>query len=264
MEEVKKPNGIILNTGPTGSGKTTTLYSVLSLLNKPEVKIITVEDPIEYQLPGILQTPVNDKEGYTFATALRALLRQNPDIMMIGEIRDDETAGVATQAALTGHLVLSTIHTNNAAGAVARMINMGVAPSDIATAVNAFMAQRLVRRLCDCKEKVTPNEKEKEMIEKVLKTISPKSGVKIPESREIFHPKGCQKCNGLGYKGRMTLSEVFQLSREIQDLVTRGAITAELEEKAIELGMLTMTQDGVLKVLEGETSLEEVERVTDL
>ena len=264
MNEVKKPNGVILNTGPTGSGKTTTLYSILSMLNKPEVKIITVEDPIEYQLPGILQTPVNDKEGYTFATALRALLRQNPDIMMIGEIRDNETAEVAVQAALTGHLVLSTIHTNNAAGAVARMINMGVTPSDIATAVNAFMAQRLVRRLCDCKEKVSPSEKEKEMIEKVLATISPKAGVDIPKVLEIYHPKGCEKCNGLGYKGRMTVSEVFQLSREIQDLVTRGAITAELEEKAVELGMLTMTQDGILKVLEGETSLEEVERVTDL
>ena len=264
MEEVKKPNGIILNTGPTGSGKTTTLYSVLSLLNKPEVKIITVEDPIEYQLPGILQTPVNDKEGYTFATALRSLLRQNPDILMIGEIRDNETAQVATQAALTGHLVLSTIHTNNAAGAVARMLNMGVAPSDIATAVNTFMAQRLVRRLCDCKEKVQPNAEEKEKIEKVLKTISPKAGVEIPKVLEIYHPKGCPKCNSLGYKGRMTVSEVFQFSREIQDLVTRGAITAELEEKAVELGMLTMTQDGILKVLEGETSLDEVERVTDL
>jgi len=264
MNEVKKPNGVILNTGPTGSGKTTTLYSVLSLLNKPEVKIITVEDPIEYQLPGILQTPVNDKEGYTFATALRALLRQNPDIMMIGEIRDNETAQVAVQASLTGHLVLSTIHTNNAAGAVARMINMGVSPSDIATAVNAFMAQRLVRRLCDCKEKIIPSKEEKEKIEKVLATISPKTGVEIPKVLEIYHPKGCEKCNGIGYKGRMTVSEVFQLSREIQNLVTRGAITAELEEKAIELGMLTMTQDGILRVLEGETSLEEVERVTDL
>ncbi|HRY82554.1 MAG TPA: GspE/PulE family protein [Candidatus Moranbacteria bacterium] len=264
ISEIKKPNGVILNTGPTGSGKTTTLYSILSLLNKPEVKIITVEDPIEYQLPGILQTPVSEKEGYTFATALRALLRQNPDIMMIGEIRDDETAQVAVQASLTGHLVLSTIHTNNAAGAVARMINMGVAPSDIATAVNAFMAQRLVRRLCDCKEKISPSAEEKEKIEKVLKTISQKSGVEIPKVLEIYKPKGCPKCNGLGYKGQMTVSEVFQISREIQDLITRGAITAELEEKAVELGMLTMTQDGILRVLEGETSLEEVERVTDL
>ncbi|HHE45764.1 MAG TPA: hypothetical protein ENL05_00215, partial [Candidatus Moranbacteria bacterium] len=263
-EEIKKPNGIILNTGPTGSGKTTTLYSILSLLNNPEIKIITVEDPIEYRLPGILQTPVNDKEGYTFATALRALLRQNPDIMMVGEIRDDETAQVAVQAALTGHLVLSTIHTNNAAGAVARLSNMGISPSDIATSANAFIAQRLVRKLCDCKEKVEPTSQEREKIEKVLKTISPKTGIKIPDVSYIYRPKGCPKCNNLGYKGRTTISEVFQISREIQELITRGAITSELQDKAIELGMLTMEQDGILKVLEGETSLEEIERVTDL
>ena len=151
----KKPNGIILNTGPTGSGKTTTLYSLLSILNKPGVKIITVEDPIEYRLKGILQTQVDDKKGYTFPKALRALLRQNPDIMMIGEIRDEETAQIAVQAALTGHLVLSTLHTNNAAGSVQRLINMNINPTDIASSVNAFMAQRLVRVLCpDCKKKV--------------------------------------------------------------------------------------------------------------
>ena len=159
LAQIKKPNGIILNTGPTGSGKTTTLYSILNILNNPEVKIITVEDPIEYQIAGILQTPVNDKDGYGFATALRALLRQNPDIMMIGEIRDNETAEVAVQAALTGHFVLSTIHTNNAAGAVARMENMGISSSDVATSVNAFIAQRLVRKLCDCKESVAPSDR---------------------------------------------------------------------------------------------------------
>jgi len=262
--EIQKPNGVILNTGPTGSGKTTTLYSILNILNKPEVKIITVEDPIEYQLEGILQTPTNDKEGYTFATALRALLRQNPDIMMIGEIRDDETAQIAVQAALTGHLVLSTIHTNNAAGAVQRMLNMGVSPSDIASAVNGFIAQRLVRKLCDCKEKASPTPEEKDKIEKTLKTISPKAGVEIPPIGEIYHPKGCNKCNHIGYKGRMTVSEVFQISKEIQELISRGAITSELQEKAVELGMITMAQDGILKVLEGTTTLEEVERVTDL
>jgi type IV pilus assembly protein PilB len=264
LSEIKKPNGVILNTGPTGSGKTTTVYSIINILNNPEVKIITVEDPIEYQIPGILQTPVNEKEGYNFATALRSLLRQNPDIMMIGEIRDNETAEVAVQAALTGHLVLSTIHTNNAAGAVARMENMGVSTSDIATAVNAFIAQRLVRKLCECKEKVTPSPEEKEKMEKVIATISPKAGVTIPSLAAIYHPKGCPKCNGLGYHGRTTVTEVFEMKREVQELVTRGAITHELEEKAVELGMLTMTQDGILKVLEGETSLEEVERVTDL
>ncbi|MDR3583276.1 MAG: GspE/PulE family protein [Candidatus Pacebacteria bacterium] len=264
MMEIEKPNGVILNTGPTGSGKTTTLYSILEHLNKPEVKIITVEDPIEYQMDGILQTPVNDEGGYTFATALRQLLRQNPDIMMIGEIRDNETAVAAVQAALTGHLVLSTIHTNNAAGAVARMENMGVAPNDIATAVNAFIAQRLVRRLCDCKEKVAPSAEEKAKMEKVLETISPKSGVEIPAIGDIYKPKGCDKCNHIGYHGRMTVSEVFQISRDIQELVTRGALTSELQDKAVELGMLTMTQDGVLRVISGETTLAEVERVTDL
>ena len=262
--EIEKPNGVILNTGPTGSGKTTTLYSILNILNKPEVKIITVEDPIEYQLEGILQTPINDKEGYTFPTALRALLRQNPDIMMIGEIRDDETAQVAVQAALTGHLVLSTIHTNNASGAVQRMFNMGVSSSDIASAVNGFIAQRLVRKLCECKKSHPPTPEEKTKIENVIKGISPKAGVEIPPIGDIYSPVGCDKCNHIGYKGRMTVSEVLQISREIQALITRQAITSEIEEKAIELGMITMAQDGVLKVLEGTTTLEEVERVTDL
>jgi type II secretory ATPase GspE/PulE/Tfp pilus assembly ATPase PilB-like protein len=264
IHEVEKPNGVFLNTGPTGSGKTTTLYSVINYVNKPEIKIITVEDPIEYQIEGILQTPVNDKEGYTFSTALRSLLRQNPDIMMIGEIRDDETAQIAVQSALTGHLVLSTIHTNNAAGAVQRMLNMGVSSSDIASSVNAFMAQRLVRKLCDCKKEVAPTSEEKAKIEEVLKTISPKSNVEIPKIEKIWKPTGCEKCNHIGYKGRTTVSEVFVIDKDIQNLVSQQAITSELNEKAVENGMITMLQDGILKVLEGETSLEEVERVTEL
>jgi type II secretory ATPase GspE/PulE/Tfp pilus assembly ATPase PilB-like protein len=262
--QIEKPNGMILNTGPTGSGKTTTLYSLLNILNKPEVKIITVENPIEYQIPGILQTPVNEKDGYSFPTALRALLRQNPDVMMIGEIRDNETAEVAVQAALTGHLVLSTLHTNNASGAVARIVNMGVTPNDIAASTNAFMAQRLVRTLCDCKEKIQPTDEEREKIERVLKKISPKAGVKIPKVLDIYKPKGCAKCNEIGYHGRTTISEILEINRDIQDLIIRGAITSELEEKAKELGMLTMAQDGVLKVLESATTLEEVERVTEI
>ncbi|MFA4817830.1 MAG: GspE/PulE family protein [Parcubacteria group bacterium] len=264
LAEIKKPNGVILNTGPTGSGKTTTLYSILNILNKPDVKIITVEDPIEYQIEGILQTPVNDKEGYTFATALRSLLRQNPDILMVGEIRDNETAQVAFQSALTGHLVLSTLHTNNAAGTVQRLINMGVSETDMASAVNAFIAQRLVRTLCDCKEKVKPTPEEKAKMEKVLQTISAKAGMTVPKIDTIFKAKGCAKCSNIGFKGRTTISEVFEFNHEIQDLVLRNAVTSELTEKAVELGMLTMPQDGVLKVLEGETTLEEVERVTDL
>lgn len=262
--EISKPNGVVLNTGPTGSGKTTTLYAILNYVNNPKIKIITVEDPIEYQMEGILQTPINEKEGYTFSTALRSLLRQNPDIMMIGEIRDDETAQVAVQAALTGHLVLSTIHTNDAAGTVTRIINMGVNPQDVTSAVNAFIAQRLVRKLCTCKTKITPTEEEKQKIEGVLKTISPNANVEIPKTDEIYKPNGCEKCNHLGYKGRTTISEVFVLSREIQAEIMRGAITSELKDKAIKEGMISMTQDGVLKVLEGETTLEEVERVTDL
>jgi len=264
MEEISKPTGIILNTGPTGSGKTTTLYSILQYLNKPELKIITVEDPIEYQLSGILQTSVNEKDGYTFSTALRQLLRQNPDIMMIGEMRDTETAQTAVQAALTGHMVISTIHTNNAAGTVSRMTNMGVSPSDIATSVNAFIAQRLVRKLCDCKRKEKPGEEEKEIIKNVLKTISPKSKVKIPAIENVYHPVGCPKCNQLGYKGRMTISEVFQLSKKIKEMIGNGALSEDLEEEAIKEGMLTMTQDGILRVLSGETTLEEIKRVTIL
>jgi type IV pilus assembly protein PilB len=264
IQEISKPNGVFLNTGPTGSGKTTTLYSILNRLNNPAIKIITVEDPIEYQIEGILQTPVNDKEGYTFATALRSLLRQNPDIMMIGEIRDDETAQIAVQAALTGHLVLSTIHTNSAAGAVQRMLNMGVAAPDIASSVNAFMAQRLVRRLCDCKKEAVPTAEEKSKIEAVLKTLSPKSGIEKPKIGKIWKPVGCEKCNHIGYKGRQNICEIFVVDKDIQKLIDRQAITSELEEKAIANGMITMVQDGVLKVLEGETSLEEIERTTEL
>jgi type II secretory ATPase GspE/PulE/Tfp pilus assembly ATPase PilB-like protein len=265
LEEIKKPNGIILNTGPTGSGKTTTLYSLLSLLNKPGTKIITVEDPIEYRLKGILQTQINEKKGYTFPKALRALLRQNPDIMMIGEIRDDETAQIAVQAALTGHLVLSTLHTNNAAGSVQRLINMNVNPVDIASSVNAFMAQRLVRVLCpDCKKRTKLSPEVKNKIERILKKISEKAKIEVPSKIEyIFEAQGCPKCHGLGYKGRTTVSEVMEITKEMEELITRGPTTSEVEDLAIKQGMLTMAQDGILKVLEGITTIEEVERVTE-
>jgi type II secretory ATPase GspE/PulE/Tfp pilus assembly ATPase PilB-like protein len=261
ITEVSRPTGIFLNTGPTGSGKTTTLYSILKILNKPEVKIISVEDPIEYQLEGILQTPVNDKEGYTFATALRALLRQNPDIMMIGEIRDEETANTAVQAALTGHSILSTLHTNDAAGSIARLVNMGVRSDDLATALNALMAQRLVRKLCDCKTKRAATPEEKEKLQKVISTVSEKSGVIVPPIEFVYEPKGCEKCNMLGYKGRTTISEILSVGREIEELINQGASSSALRDKAVELGMITMQQDGMLKVLEGDTTLEEVDRV---
>lgn len=265
LAEAKKPNGVLLNTGPTGSGKTTTLYSLLSILNKPGVKIITVEDPIEYRLKGILQTQTDDKKGYTFPKALRALLRQNPDIMMIGEIRDDETAQIAVQASLTGHLVLSTLHTNDAAGSVQRLVNMGVSPTDIASAVNAFMAQRLVRTLCpDCKKKIEASPDVKSHIEKVLKTIPPKVSIEVPKKIDfVFEAVGCPKCNNIGYKGRTTVSEVLLITKEMEELITKGPTTSEVQGLAVSQGMITMAQDGILKVLEGLTTMEEVERVTE-
>jgi type IV pilus assembly protein PilB len=265
LDQIKKPNGIILNTGPTGSGKTTTLYSLLEVLNKPGVKIITVEDPIEYRLKGILQTQTDDRKGYTFPKALRALLRQNPDIMMIGEIRDDETAQIAVQASLTGHLVLSTLHTNNAPGSVQRLINMGVSPTDIASSVNAFMAQRLVRLLCPkCKKKITPSPEVKAHIEKVLQSVSEKAGIEVPKNAEyVFEAAGCPECNNIGYRGRTTVSEVLSMTKEMEELITRQPTTSEVERLAVSQGMITMPQDGVLKVLEGLTTMEEVERVTE-
>jgi type II secretory ATPase GspE/PulE/Tfp pilus assembly ATPase PilB-like protein len=264
IDQIKRPNGVVLNTGPTGSGKTTTLYSLLKVLNKPEVKIITVEDPIEYQLEGILQTPISEKEGYTFSTALRALLRQNPDILMIGEIRDNETAVVAAQAALTGHLVLSTLHTNSAVGSIQRLLNMGVSANDIAASSNAFIAQRLVRRLCECKEKVAPTEEERALIEPVLKSVPAASGIKVSKLESIYRPKGCPKCNHLGYQGRTTISEVLVVDREMKDLINQGATENQIQDKAQELGMITMIQDAILKVVEGETSLSEAQRVTEV
>lgn len=262
-KQMKRPNGFFCNTGPTGSGKTTTLYSILKILNAPEVKIMTVEDPIEYRLDGILQTQINPDEGYTFAAALRALLRQNPDIIMVGEIRDDETATIAAQAALTGHFVLSTLHTNNAVGSVQRLLNVGVSPENLAELANGFMAQRLVRILCQCKKEKTPSKDEKKQIEDVLKTISSQSGVKIPSVNTIFEASGCSECRGIGYRGRTVISEVLVIDNDIRELIVRHSLGGEIEKKAIENGMITMAQDGVLKIVEGVTSIEEVERVTE-
>lgn len=263
LQEIKKPNGFFLNTGPTGSGKTTTLYSLLRILNKPEVKIITVEDPIEYQLKGILQTQVNQEGGYSFPTALRALLRQNPDIMMIGEIRDDETANIAVQAALTGHMVLSTLHTNDAAGAIPRLLNMGLRADDLATSANGFMAQRLVRKLCECRKEIKPTLEQKEKIDKAIKSLSANSGIQTPKDYKIYAPQGCEKCSNIGFKGRTTVSEVLVVDKDIEEMINSGELASHIRAKAIEKGMITMQQDGILKVIEGETTLEEVERVTE-
>ncbi|MBD3238520.1 MAG: hypothetical protein GF332_02685 [Candidatus Moranbacteria bacterium] len=265
LTEIEKPNGIILNTGPTGSGKTTTLYSLLNKLNHPQVKIITVEDPIEYRLKGILQTQVNVEKGYNFSNALRALMRQNPDILMIGEIRDEETAKIAIQASLTGHLVLSTLHTNDAVASVQRLINMNVDPSDIASATNAMMAQRLVRKLCDhCKKPVVPNRQDQEMIKKTLANISSKAGLNIPKRiQNIYEPGKCEKCKGTGFKGVFPIAEIMTMSESLEELISRFSTTGAIAKKAMEQGMISMAQDGILAVIEGRTSLAEVQRVTE-
>jgi type II secretory ATPase GspE/PulE/Tfp pilus assembly ATPase PilB-like protein len=261
---ITKPNGMVLNTGPTGSGKTTTLYSALRKISTPELKVITVEDPIEYQMDGILQTQVNEEENYTFNTALRNLLRQNPDIIMIGEIRDEETAAIAYQAALTGHLVLSTLHTNNAAGSVRRLANMGLSLSDLSSGTNCFMAQRLARELCpSCKRKVTLESADIDKINTVLRGISSASKIKIPQEYTTYQAVGCDKCHGLGYSGRIPIAEIMDIDEEMEKYITTDPTTSEIHNKAVEKGMLSMGQDGVLRVIEGQTTIEEIARISD-
>ncbi len=270
---VKKPHGALLVTGPTGSGKSTTLYSILSLLNTKNVNISTIEDPIEYRLEGVNQMQVNPKIGLTFAMGLRALLRQDPNIIMIGEIRDSETAEEAVHAALTGHIVLSTIHTNNAAGALPRLLDIGVEPYLIASTVNAVIGQRLTRRICqDCKEeykidKVYEDDLKKEYnIEHLLKVMRDEKFIeeKVKSLTELtfFKGKGCDKCGHSGYRGRRGIYEVMEVSVPIQDLIMKHAPTNQIQEKAIEEGMILMWQDGFIKCMQGQTTIEEVVRVS--
>jgi len=254
-EGIHRPWGMILVTGPTGSGKTTTLYSALMELNSTDVNISTAEDPVEYTLKGINQVQMHDAIGLNFATSLRAFLRQDPDIIMVGEIRDYETAEIAVKAALTGHVVLSTLHTNDAPSSINRLVNMGVEPFLITASVLVIQAQRLVRRICPhCKEeiKVSPE---------VLKQIQVPDEF-INEDIQIFKGQGCAKCNHTGYKGRIALFEVMPMSDEIKELVLTGASAAELKREAIRLGMKTMRQAGITKLLQGVTTIEEIVRVT--
>jgi type II secretory ATPase GspE/PulE/Tfp pilus assembly ATPase PilB-like protein len=262
--EIAKPNGLILTTGPTGSGKTTTLYAVINKLNLPGTKIITLEDPIEYQLKGINQSQVDEKRGYTFSDGLRSILRQDPNIVMVGEIRDLETAEIAVQASLTGHLVLSTLHTNDAAGVIPRLIDIGVKPYFLVPSINAVVGQRLVRKLCPyCRAKHILNTEELEQVNKILAVISPKAGINVPANLpEIYKAgSGCEKCNFTGYKGRLGIYEVFTMNDNIKQLTIDKAPSFKILQQAIENGMITMLQDGVLKVLDGMTSLDEVYRV---
>ena len=250
---IKLPDGAVLVTGPTGSGKTTTLYACLGQINTPDKKLITVEDPVEYQMSGINQVQVNKDVGLDFSAALRSILRQAPNIVMIGEIRDAETADIAMEAALTGHLVFSTLHTNDAPSAVTRLLDIGVKPFLVASALRAAMAQRLVRAICEkCKEAYTPTEREMKMLGSMSKTV--------PE--RMYHGVGCDKCGRSGYKGRKGIFEIFKVDDTIQRLIFDHAPATLLRQRAREMGMRTLREDGMLKVASGMTSLQEVLRVT--
>ena len=260
--EIKKPNGMLLNTGPTGSGKTTTLYAFLRRVHRPEIKIITIEDPIEYHLPGIVQTQVDHKE-YNFSNGLRSALRQDPDVIMVGEIRDSETAEIAINAGLTGHLVLSTLHTNNAAGAFPRLIDLGINPKVISSSVNVVLAQRLIRKLCpSCRveEVVTPEVKK--LIETELSTLKDPTSPRTIE--KIFKAVGCPKCNGLGYKGRLGIYEAILMDEAVNKVINENPGEADIVRAAENQGIPSLKQDGFLKIVAGITTLEELSRVIDV
>ena len=264
--EIDKPNGMIITTGPTGSGKTTTLYAALNYLNSADIKIITLEDPVEYKLNGINQSQIDASKGYSFAAGLRSILRQDPDVVMVGEIRDLETADIALNAALTGHLVISTIHTNSAAGAIPRFLAMGVKEFLLAPALNAVMGQRLVRRLCqECKHQVVLEQEAMDRVHKELAAISPEAHQAVDlSSLQFFGPVGCDACHGLGYKGRIGIYEILSMNKEIEEQINSENVSEyAIQEIAIKNGMITMVQDGILRALEGTTSIEEIFSVAD-
>ena len=268
--EIIKPNGMILVTGPTGSGKTTTLYAFLRKIYNPEINIVTIEDPVEYHLKGITQTQVNPKAGYDFPEGLRSTLRQDPDIIMVGEIRDAETAEIAVQSSLTGHMVFSTLHTNNAAGVIPRLIDLKVNPKTLVSALSLSMAQRLVRKLCpNCKKEKTLTEKEQQAVKAVLESMKnegkdlAKYDIKS-ESPVIFEHAGCDACNMTGYKGRIGIFEAIKTDEAIEKIMPENPSERDIKKIAREQGVLSMRQDGIVKVLKGITSLEEVQSVVDL
>jgi len=266
-EQINKPNGMIIVTGPTGSGKTTTLYAFMKKIQNPEIKIITLEDPIEYHLKGISQTQVNPEKGYTFSEGLRSIVRQDPDVILVGEIRDLDTAGIALQAALTGHLVLSTLHTNDAAGTIPRLVDLGTTPSSIAPALKMAVAQRLVRKVCkkcSTSQKATPEEITE--FKRALEHMP--SHIKIPDIDNALVQRvkegGCEACNFTGYKGRHGLYEAFLVDSEMEKFILNNPPVSAVRELAIKKGMVTMYQSGILDILEGSTTMEEVRRVVDV
>lgn len=269
MREINKPNGLILLTGPTGSGKTTTLYSFLQKIYSPEIKIITIEDPIEYHLPGITQTQTDDEKGYTFLNGLRAALRQDPDVIMVGEIRDSETAKIAVESALTGHLVFSTLHTNNAAGVIPRLIDLEINPKILVSALSLSIAQRLVRKLCpDCKKERVPNEEETKIIklitengQKYGKDFS-KYGIDL-NNIKIYDPVGCENCNNTGYHGRIGIFEAINNEENIEKIIPQNPSEREIKVVSAKQGFLDLKEDGLIKIMKGLTSFNEVGGVVD-
>jgi type IV pilus assembly protein PilB len=267
LEGLEKPFGMILATGPTGSGKTTTLYALLQLLNKEDVNIVTLEDPIEYYMPGINQSMVMPEIGYTFASGLRQILRQDPDIIMVGEIRDNETAELATHAALTGHIVFSTLHTNNAVGVVPRLVDLGVQPFLLPSTLNLMMAQRLVRQLCpDCKKAKTAQGEEERIIEEAISTMPASLRDELPYRKPytIYEPVGCDTCKHKGTLGRTGVHEILRMTPELEKIILTKISESDLAQEAKRQGMLSMRHEGILKVLEGKVALQEVLQETTI
>lgn len=270
QEMLDKPNGMIINTGPTGSGKSTTLFAFLRKLISPEIKIITIEDPIEYHVDGVTQTQVNEKKGYTFLSGLRSVLRQDPDVIMIGEIRDGETSAIAVNSALTGHLVLSTLHTNSAAGAFPRFIDLGIDPKILATAINIILAQRLLRKLCvHCKAVVDflnkKNKYQEEKIKEIFGAIKNKEKFLPKDSTyAIYEAQGCSHCNGTGFKGRVAAVEAIVMDRELEELLKSRPTEREIFAGTRRQGILSLKEDGIIKVISGITSFDELDRVLEL
>lgn len=271
QDSISKPNGLILITGPTGSGKTTTLYAFLRKIYSPEIKIITIEDPIEYHLPGVTQTQTNEEKGYTFLEGLRSALRQDPDIIMVGETRDAETAKIAVESALTGHLVFSTLHTNNAAGVIPRLIDLDVNAKILVSALSLSIAQRLVRKLCTvCKKEKTPDEKEMKIMKTVIDSIKEEGkdlknyNINPDSPFKLYMPVGCEKCNLTGYKGRMGIFEAIKTDEAIEKIIPQNPSEREIKKIARSQGILSMRQDGMVKIINGITSFEEVQSVVDL
>ena len=271
MKEIRKPNGLILLTGPTGSGKTTTLYSFLQKIYSTEIKIITIEDPIEYHLPGITQTQTDDEKGYTFLEGLRSALRQDPDVIMVGEIRDSETAKIAVESALTGHLVFSTLHTNNAAGVIPRLIDLDVNPKILVSALSLSIAQRLVRKLCVyCKKEKEGAEEQMVIINKIVARAKSYNidfadyGIDTSTPFKIYDPVGCLECNNTGFKGQIGIFEAIYNDAKIEDIITKNPSEREIKEVSKQQGYLNMQEDGLIKILKGITSYDEVASVVDM